>query len=53
MVGGADLRDEWRNFRKAGFMLSCAPSNQYRGRGSINRLMQEAALAIARGTDST
>src|SRR5262245_7800272 len=34
-------------------MLSCAPSNQYRGRGSINRPMQDAALATARGTDST
>ena len=38
-----------RNSRKAGFMLSCAPSNQY----SIIRLMQEAALATARGAVST
>ena len=52
-AGSEVLRDEWRNFRKAGFVLSCAPSNPYRGRGSINRLTQEAALATARVTDST
>jgi hypothetical protein len=38
-----------RNSRRAGFVLSCAPSNQY----SISRLMQEAALATARGAVST